>query len=675
MFIIKAGMTPSLRHFLFIVALLVSLTAGRAVTLTGEEQQLANLLTTASGQQRNKGAMHLDERLVMVARARARDMAKRDYFNHVNPDGNGPNYLVRAAGYALPASYSTDRKANSIESIGGGYMSAQECWSELLKSPPHRTHLLALEPFFEDQTSYGIGHYYDPNTTYWHYWVIITAPPAPVSALTIASPVAGAKVTAETLSVRGSVSGGAVFSALQLRLDTPAGEGTWMNLSLPTAAGVGQWTATVSGLLPGVNTIRVRTLDAKGSVARTSASAVRLVVLKPLTVNVDGAGKVTEGFAGTTNREVGVSYKISALPSAGFIFDQWEGLPETPWRDVRRATQSFVMSEGLSLTAHFIANPFPALAANYGGLVGADGAAPGENGAIFVKVTADGSFSGRLVFAGKRFALLGHFNSAGDATVSLQRDGVSVPGLALHLDLSGAVQSITGTLGDGDGAFNFHADRSVPTEAVQFTARIEPDAADASTGRGYGYAMARIKADGVVRVSGAMADGRLFTGGTFLTGGGTLPLHIRLAEGSSALRGNLNVAGDNMGGELHYETAAGASVHQVAGARYVPPAEGAPCVQFDGVNGGELTLAGGDLGDEVNHALSVEADGKITLAAPAPKGWKLSVNPLNGRFRGKFAHPLGGVRKFSGVVGQKDGAGWGFFRADDQGGVVTLGAR
>ena len=71
MFIIKAGMTPSLRHFLFIVALLVSLTAGRAVTLTGEEQQLANLLTTTSGQQRSKGEMHLDKRLVMVARARA----------------------------------------------------------------------------------------------------------------------------------------------------------------------------------------------------------------------------------------------------------------------------------------------------------------------------------------------------------------------------------------------------------------------------------------------------------------------------------------------------------------------------------------------------------------------------------------------------------------------------
>ena len=675
MFIIKAGMTPSLRHFLFIVALLVSLTAGRAVTLTGEEQQLANLLTTASGQQRNKGAMHLDERLVMVARARAMDMAKRDYFNHVNPDGNGPNFLVRTAGYALPASYSTDRKANNIESIGGGYMSAQECWSELLKSSPHRTHLLAQESFYRDQTSYGIGHYYDPNTTYWHYWVIITAPPAPVSALTIASPVAGAKVTTETLSVRGSVSGGAMFSALQLRLDTPAGEGTWMNLSLPTAAGVGQWTATVSGLLPGGNTIRVRTLDAKGAVARTSASAVRFVVLKPLTVSVDGAGKVTEGFAGTTNREVGVSYKISALPSAGFIFNRWEGLPETAGRDIHRATQTFVMAEGLALTAHFIANPFPALAANYGGLVGADGGAFGESGGIFVRVNAEGTFSGRLVFAGKRYAVLGRFNSIGEATVSIPRDGAPALSLAMHLDMSGTTQSISGTLSDGTAAFDFHAGQSVATEAVKFTTRIEPDIASAETQQGYGYAMVTIKADGVARVSGAMADGQLFSGGTYLTGTGSLPLYIRLADGKSVLRGNLQITDENMDGALHYETVEGGSVHQTAGARYVPPAAGAPCVQFGEANAGELTLAGGGLDNDVSQALAVESDGRITLAAPAPAGWKLRVNPVNGRYSGKFTHPSGGVRKLSGLVNQEDGTGFGFFLGANQSGAATLGVR
>ncbi len=675
MFIIKAGMTPNLRHFWFIVVLLVSLTAGRAVTLTGEEQQLANLLTTASGQQRNKGAMHLDERLVAVARARAMDMAKRDYFDHVNPDGNGPNYLVRAAGYALPATYSTDRKANSIESIGGGYMSAQECWDELLKSPPHRAHLLAQEPFFKDQTSYGIGHYYDPNSTYWHYWVIITAPPAPVSALTIAAPVAGARVTSETLSVRGSVSGGGMFSALQLRLDTPAGEGTWMNLSLPTASGVGQWTATVSGLLPGVNTIRVRTLDAKGAVALLTGCPVRLVILKPLTVSVDGAGRVTDGFAGTTNRALGLNYTISAMPAAGLIFDRWEGLPATPGRDFHRATQTFVMAEGLSLTAHFITNPFPALAANYGGLVGGEGAAPDESGGILLNVTAGGVFTGRLVFAGKTYPLLGRFNSDGDVSLNIARAGTTALSLALHLDVSGVVQAITGTVSDGTAVVDLRADRSGPTKAMRFTARIEPDAVNAPAMQGSGYATVAIRADGVVRVSGVLADGQPFASGTYFTGAGAFSLHIPLAGGGSVLRGSLEVAGEAMDGVLHYDTTAGESVHQTTGARYVPPAAGAPCVQFGGVNSGDVSLAGGGIASAMNHAFSIGANSRITLATPVPAGWNLNVNPANGRFAGTFVHPLGGVRKFSGVVSQKDGAGWGFFPGDGGGGSAILGAQ
>lgn len=675
MFIIIARMTPSLRYFWFIFTLLVSLTAGRAVTLTPEEQQLANLLTTASGQQRDKGAMHLDERLVMVARARAMDMARRDYFGHVNPDGNGPNFLVRATGYTLPGTWSTDRRANNIESIGGGYMSAQECWSELMKSTPHRTHLLAQESFFRNQTSYGIGHYYDPNSTYWHYWVIITAPPAPVSALSIASPVAGAKVTSDTLSVRGSVSGGAMFSALQLRLDTPAGAGTWMDLTLPTAAGVGQWTATVSGLLPGVNTIRMRTLNAAGAVAREAVCAVRLVVLKPLTVSVDGAGVVTAGFVGTTNREIGASYKISATPNAGFIFDRWDGIPATPGRDVYRAAQSFVMSEGLALTAHFIANPFPALAANYGGLVGADGAAPGESGGIFMNVTAGGVFSGRLVFAGRNYPVLGRFNSIGEALVIIPRSGLPALSLAVHLDVSGVERAITGSLSDGTATFDFRADRSVPTEAVQFTASFAPDVVSPVAPHGYGYAMVTVRKDGIARVSGVLADGQAFVVGTYLTGEGRIPLHIPLGGGTSALRGNLQITGENMDGTVNYNTPMSATVHVAAGGRYVPPLAGVPCVQFGGVNSGEVTLSQGDLGGDVSHDFSIGTNSRITFAVPVPAGWSLSVNPRNGRFVGRFIHPLGGVRGFSGVVSQRDGTGQGFFLGAAEGGSAVLGAQ
>ena len=46
---------------------------------------------------------------------RALDMAVRGYESHVNPDGFGPNYLVRQAGYPLSSTYSSSLTANSIE--------------------------------------------------------------------------------------------------------------------------------------------------------------------------------------------------------------------------------------------------------------------------------------------------------------------------------------------------------------------------------------------------------------------------------------------------------------------------------------------------------------------------------------------------------------------------------
>jgi uncharacterized protein YkwD len=162
-----------------IVALLsaVPCTAG-AVALTPEEQALATRLVGDRGQRRSSRQMTLDPILTAVARARAADMGKRRYFAHVNPDGYGPNYLARAAGYGLPDSWSGGRSANYIESIGAGYPTPEAAWEGWMHSPAHRTHLLASSAFYRDQTSFGIGSYSDPASPYRRYWVIITAPPS-----------------------------------------------------------------------------------------------------------------------------------------------------------------------------------------------------------------------------------------------------------------------------------------------------------------------------------------------------------------------------------------------------------------------------------------------------------------------------------------------------------------
>ena len=160
--------------------LLLVLLPGRALatSLSAEEHYLAKYLISDLGQNRPRGEMVLDPILSAVARARAVDMARRRYVSHVNPDGHGPNYLMRAAGYSLPASWGSNVRDNFVESIGAGYGTPEQAWAGWMKSSSHRSHLLAEKSFYRNQTSYGIGYYSDPESPYRTYWVILTAPPS-----------------------------------------------------------------------------------------------------------------------------------------------------------------------------------------------------------------------------------------------------------------------------------------------------------------------------------------------------------------------------------------------------------------------------------------------------------------------------------------------------------------
>ncbi len=170
----------SLRWLLRFIAALVLFAnlaprASALVSLTSEEAEIVDLMMNSPGQRR--AGIQLDPILTRVARERAVDMAARNYFDHINPDGNGPNFLVKQAGYTLPASWSTSRTANNIESISAGYGTAAEAWQAWMQSAPHKTHLLALDDFYVNQTSCGVGVVHDARSTYKVYWVVITAPP------------------------------------------------------------------------------------------------------------------------------------------------------------------------------------------------------------------------------------------------------------------------------------------------------------------------------------------------------------------------------------------------------------------------------------------------------------------------------------------------------------------
>jgi hypothetical protein len=140
--------------------------------LSPEEVQMADLMRQYPGQRRS--VFNCNAILARVARARAEDMATRNYLSHTTPEGFGANYLVRQAGYVLPAWYPTSNAASNIESIVPGRAPAEVAFTALVEDPPHRSHILGEVPTFAAQTDYGIG--YSPNG---NIWVILTAQPGP----------------------------------------------------------------------------------------------------------------------------------------------------------------------------------------------------------------------------------------------------------------------------------------------------------------------------------------------------------------------------------------------------------------------------------------------------------------------------------------------------------------
>ena len=210
--------------------------------LSAQEELIAESLVNDPGQERP--ALHLDPILSRIARERAEDMAARNYFAHVNPDGWAANALVLDAGYILPSAWGTELTNNYIESIAAGFSDAADTWADWMDSAPHRTHLLAQIPFYQNQTSYGVGYAYSATSTYKHYWVVITAPPnVPENdaALFIAQSTPAAMTTGQTYTVSVSMLNTGTNTWTQAagyRLAPVTQPGLWSVPSVPVPADV-----------------------------------------------------------------------------------------------------------------------------------------------------------------------------------------------------------------------------------------------------------------------------------------------------------------------------------------------------------------------------------------------------------------------------------------------------
>jgi uncharacterized protein YkwD len=118
--------------------------------------------------------------LAGVAEKKALDMANRNYFAHVNPEGKGINYLINQAGYTLEPEWLKPKSNNFFESIGAGYDSAKDGIKGLIidlnvPSFGHRDHLLGIGVSNEHLQDIGIGFVRSSDNEYQSYLVVIIA--------------------------------------------------------------------------------------------------------------------------------------------------------------------------------------------------------------------------------------------------------------------------------------------------------------------------------------------------------------------------------------------------------------------------------------------------------------------------------------------------------------------
>lgn len=84
----------------------------------------------------------VDARLTEAATRHSKDMASRDYFSHVTPEGLDFGERIKAAGYPSPGA----------ENIAEGYRSPSDVMAGWLDSPGHRKNILNCE-----LTTIGVG--------------------------------------------------------------------------------------------------------------------------------------------------------------------------------------------------------------------------------------------------------------------------------------------------------------------------------------------------------------------------------------------------------------------------------------------------------------------------------------------------------------------------------------
>jgi hypothetical protein len=485
---------------------------------------------------------------------------------------------------------------------------------------------------------------------------------APVIAITSIS--ANARLTSANATFGGTITETGSKPTLQYRLGTT---GNWTDSTVGGSGSPYSFSQLVA-LKPGPNTLQFQAKDDAGNTSALASVNVSYVVASTLTITAPNAadGSVTSGFGGSTSREVGVSYTVTATPASGMLFKEWL---KNGTRISTNATLKFTMQPGLTLKPVFVPD-FAKLGGFYNGLVGVGAIGTGtaadmqafaaNNGFIQITSGTNGALSGVLKIEGKSHSFNGTMGSNKRATITVPRPGKGNATLSLSL-ISALPGEISGNVTTSGAPLAFRALRAAYTVGAakhalagkRYAIVLPPPSGLAM---GYGHATLTVEDNGAAVLSGVLANGQAVNSGARIVDDGAgnwvFPVYVGASgifTGEIVIPKTTPASGSELGGSLEWlKPASNTGLFKFGFLKSLQPLGATHSATSAGLGGAafRLTL------DPAKRILPVAvtqngtwANGATapTLSTPVASNFTLRSNPLSGGFDGSFTRTVSGA--------------------------------
>jgi len=136
---------------------------------------LAAIVASVNSERQRNGMnpLQVSNSLMELAAAKARDMSMDDY-RYINESGSSRAHISPRLGSPLDQARNTGYHYYPLELAARGTADAESTMRLWLNSPGHKVWITDRN-YARDLTHIGVGYYYNPDSTYKHYWALILA--------------------------------------------------------------------------------------------------------------------------------------------------------------------------------------------------------------------------------------------------------------------------------------------------------------------------------------------------------------------------------------------------------------------------------------------------------------------------------------------------------------------